>query len=76
LAQDTTLNRLNLLQSEGCECALIWPDKGPNASARSAQNLPPDVADPIKLRDRTRKAIVQFTGGILPPDDVTDDAFV
>jgi hypothetical protein len=72
---DTTLERLKLLQKEGCELAMLWPDKGPDPAARQAQGLPPDVADPIKLRDRTRKAIVQFTGGTLPTDDVTDDTF-
>jgi hypothetical protein len=76
LAQDTTFNRLSLLQDEGCELAMFWPDKSPDSGARQRQGLPPDVADPIKLRDRTRRAIVQFTGGVLPTDDVTDDAAV
>jgi hypothetical protein len=53
---DTTLARLELLAKEGCELALIWPDRDPIATG-----------DPIKLQPNTRKAITDFTGGSLPP---------
>jgi hypothetical protein len=70
---DTTLARLELLQSEGCQLALLWPDKNADEAERRKRNLKLDVPDPIKLRNRTRAAIVKFTGGSLPEDDVTDD---
>jgi hypothetical protein len=54
--KDTTLNRLILLDQEGCELALIWPDKAPSGTE-----------DPIKLEQATRQAIVNFTRGKLPP---------
>jgi hypothetical protein len=55
-ASDTTRARLDLLAKEGCDLALIWPDRDPIGND-----------DPIKLQQNTRKAIVDFTGGILPP---------
>ena len=48
--KDTTLNRLELLESEGCELALIWPDL-PTAADK----------DPIRLQADTRSAIVEYT---------------
>ena len=53
--KDTTLNRLNLLEKEGCELALIWGDLDDS-----------DKKDPIKLQQVTRQAIIDFTGGKLP----------
>lgn len=55
---DTTLARLKLLESEGCDLALIWPDVEGEAKK-----------DPLKLAPTTRKAIVDFTGGKLPPSN-------
>jgi hypothetical protein len=67
--KDTTLNRLKLLQKEGCELALLWPDLGaPGDQFRSEQDhMVKD--DPIKLVKSTRQGIVDFTGGKMPPDD-------
>jgi hypothetical protein len=73
---DTTFARLQLLEAEGCEVALLWPDKGPDENARKAQNLPLDVPDPIKLRQKTREQVVQFTRGSLPTNDATDNNFI
>jgi hypothetical protein len=53
---DTTRARLDLLAKEGCELALIWPDRAPILNG-----------DPIKLEQGTRNAITDFTGGRLPP---------
>jgi hypothetical protein len=65
---DTTTTRLELLQNEGCELALLWPDlgggKAPTAAAEQ-QHVVHD--DPIKLLPQTRQEIVNFTGGKLPP---------
>lgn len=58
---DSTLNRLKLLAAEGCELALIWPDHG--TADKDAK------PDPLKLAAATRKALVQFTGGVEPPPD-------
>lgn len=60
--KDTTLNRLKTIEAEGCELALIWPDRGgdPDKAYKS---------DPLKLEAVTRQALVQFTGGTLPPAD-------
>ncbi|UVT18613.1 MAG: hypothetical protein H8K03_12330 [Nitrospira sp.] len=55
---DSTRARLELLAKEGCDLALIWPDRADSATA-----------DPIKLQQDTRKAIIDFTGGTLPPAD-------
>jgi hypothetical protein len=67
LKADTTLERLKLLAASGCELAVIWPDLGgdsfPDEQARVLKD------DLIKLTQPTRKAIVAFTGGELPPDD-------
>jgi hypothetical protein len=60
---DTTFERLALLEREGCELALIWPDFG--GTADEAQRIIEE--DVIKLQARTRQAIVDFTGGTLPP---------
>jgi hypothetical protein len=53
---DTTRARLDLLAKESCELALIWPDRDPIVTG-----------DPIKLQQDTRKGIIAFTGGKLPP---------
>lgn len=55
---DTTLRRLQLLESQGCELALLWPDKGTPSKD--------DRPDPIKLASVTRQAVVNFTGGTMP----------
>jgi hypothetical protein len=59
--KDSTYERLKVIEAEGCELALIWPDQGD----------PPEGSqpDPIKLAPATRSAIVKFTQGVLPPAD-------
>lgn len=58
---DTTGNRLKVVEAAGCDLALIWPDKGtPDSSSKP---------DPIKLAYETRKAVADYTGGTLPPAD-------
>ena len=68
---DTTLARLRLLQKEGCELAVLWPDMGApvtHGGAPDSGELKHIVDDdPIKLLPTTRNAIVRFTGGQLPP---------
>lgn len=54
--RESTPARLELLANEGCDLALIWGDV-PAA----------DDKDPIRLQDDTRRAIVKYTGGKLPP---------
>ncbi|MBK8920258.1 MAG: hypothetical protein IPM81_01930 [Saprospirales bacterium] len=70
IGNDTTLKRLELLKKEGCDLALIWPDYAPtnkNFKVDEAEQV--EKYDHLKLTTETRKAIVDFTGGVLPPDD-------
>jgi hypothetical protein len=60
--KDTTLNRLKVVEAAGCDLALIWADR---SDAPDSSSKP----DPIKLMPATRQAIVDFTGGKLPPAD-------
>jgi len=64
---DTTLARLELLENEGCELALLWPDLGPPGQAFLAEQQRVVHDDPIKLLQSTREQIVAFTRGSLPP---------
>jgi hypothetical protein len=54
---DTTLERLKLLESRGCELCLFWPDfpapKGTDGKIRG---------DPIKLAPETKRQIKTYTG--------------
>jgi hypothetical protein len=59
--RDTTLNRLRTVERAGCELALLWPDRG--------DPPPGSKPDPLKLASATRRAIVDYTGGTLPPED-------
>ncbi|WP_103653284.1 hypothetical protein [Bacillus thuringiensis] len=73
--KDSTLERLKLLEREGCDLALIWPELGDAKKGRISEDVKQkeqDVLtkkDIIKLLDKTRQAIVNYTGGILPPKD-------
>jgi hypothetical protein len=70
---DTTLTRLGLLASQGCEMAFIWPDLGGAkrgrvpASALTAEQNAVDASDVIKLLPDTRDYIAKFTNGTTPP---------
>jgi hypothetical protein len=70
---DTTLTRLRLLQSQGCDLALIWGDLGgaqpgkASADALTAERGQIDQSDIIKLLPATRADIATFTGGVVPP---------
>ena len=54
---DTTLERLKLLESRGCELCLFWPDfsapKGADGKIRG---------DPVKLAPETKRQIKTYTG--------------
>ncbi len=58
--KDTTLNRLKFLEDNGCPLALFWPDGVSDDMV---------MKDQIKLLENTRKEIVQYTGGDLPPSN-------
>ncbi len=57
----STSDRLQLLESEGCELAMLWPDLPDSA-----------VSDTIKLASSTRQAIVDFTKGTLPNESLNE----
>lgn len=58
--KDTTFNRINVIEREGCELAMLWPDQA---------ELKGSKPDRLKLALPTREAIVKYTGGVLPPID-------
>ncbi len=70
---DSTAERLRLLEREGCDLALIWPDLGGAKEGRvSPTTLQPEIDavnknDVIKLLGTTRQEIVNHTGGTMPP---------
>jgi hypothetical protein len=73
-AADSTTKRLELLAAEGCDLALLWADLG--GIKDDGRPIPPTLAaeksalgtdDVLKLLPDTRKAIVGYTGGVLPP---------
>jgi hypothetical protein len=57
---DSILERLRLLESVGCDLAMIWPDMSDHLK-KVIEN------DVLKLQDATRQGIVAYTGGKLPP---------
>lgn len=58
--RDTTLERMKLLETEGCELALIWPDLAPSGTK-----------DPIKLAKKLDKLLLILHAGecLLIPGD-------
>lgn len=70
---DSTLERLRLLEREGCELALIWPELGGAKEGRvasgtlGAERKEVDGNDVIKLLPETCRSIAAFTGGVAPP---------
>jgi hypothetical protein len=73
-ASDSTLTRLQLLEKEGCEVAMIWPDlaggKEDHYDAKKLfgpENARVVAKDIIKLQQTTREQIAKFTGGAAPP---------
>lgn len=58
--KDTTGNRIKVIEREGCELAMLWPDQAELEGAKP---------DRLKLALPTREAIVKYTGGVLPPTD-------
>jgi hypothetical protein len=61
-AGDTTLARLRLLESEGCDLALIWPDIPDSSSLVGSKDV-------IKLSNDARRQVAVFTNGVVPPPD-------
>ena len=57
---DTTLERLKLLERLGCRLALIWPD------------IRDGVEDWIKLEDDTRRDVANFTNHTFVPRESPD----
>lgn len=76
---DSTLARLKLLEKEGCDVALIWPDVpdkfDPNKYDQKDHDFVRKLVkmvlerDILKLTNKTRTEIVSYTGGKLPPFD-------
>ncbi len=64
---DSTLNRLKLLEAEGCDLALIWPDVDLQDSDPPEKKDHYFTKDGLALSDEARAAIVAFTGRTLPP---------
>jgi hypothetical protein len=70
---DSTLERLRLLEREGCELALIWPELGGAKEGRvasgtiAAERKEIDGSDTIKLLPETCRSIAAYTGGVAPP---------
>jgi len=59
---DTTYQRLKLLEQRGCQLALIWPDKSGYGPGKKQE-------DWVKLEEGTRRQIVQYTGGTFVPGE-------
>ena len=64
-AEDHTYNRLKILEAEGCDLALIWPDRPLGSDTSDIEVIHSN--DYIKLQQRTREQIAQFTGGTVDP---------
>jgi len=60
---DSTLERLKLIESKGCQLCLIWPDLG-GATEKCDPIYPggPRKCDPIKLHPDTIAQIKKYTG--------------
>jgi hypothetical protein len=77
---DTTAERLRLLEAQGCELALIWPELGGadegklDDAERGAENRLIDDNDPVKLSWPTRLEIASYTGGTATGDDLDASA--
>lgn len=62
-----------MLEREGCELAVLWPDFAGGKAGRvapgvlAAEIAAQDKNTVIKLQQATRQAIVNFTGGKMPP---------
>jgi hypothetical protein len=71
--RDTTLTRLQLLQEQQCDTAVIWYDYSDAKPCRVAQETLDQeltavkTSDVIKLLGDTRRYIASFTGGTPPP---------
>jgi hypothetical protein len=73
---DSTLARLRLLESEGCDLALIWPDVPDKFDPSKYDAKDHDLVkrlvkavvegDILKLTSKARSEIVAYTGGRLP----------
>jgi hypothetical protein len=60
---DTTLDRLKLIESKGCELCLIWPDLGgATDKCDPIYSGGPRKCDPIKLHPDTIAQIKKYTG--------------
>jgi hypothetical protein len=70
---DSTSARLRLLESEGCELVLLWPDYAGckpgrvSAATIAAERETVMKNDVIKLLPSTRREVIAYTGGTLPP---------
>ena len=70
---DSTSARLRLLESEGCELVLLWPDYAGckpgrvSAATIAAEQETVMKNDVIKLLPSTRREVIAYTGGTLPP---------
>jgi len=70
---DSTLARLKHLETQGCDVAIIWPDLGDAKKGRvdtntiAAEKKLEFDTDKIKVLEDTRREIVTYTGGKLPP---------
>lgn len=71
--KDSTVERLKLLDKEGCDLAMLWPDFAGGKSGRvsasqlSAENALMMKNDVIKLLEVTRMSVAAITKGTLPP---------
>lgn len=70
---DSTLERLRLLEREGCELAMIWPELGgakdgqAEKTTLAAEIKEVTTNDVIKLLPETCRSIAAYTGGVAPP---------